>query len=87
MITLLKKLFARGDVVPPTPAAAPSREDAPLVFARIFAGSDGARALAYLRLITFRAGGPEASDGALRYYDGQRGLVQTIQGLVDQGRG
>lgn len=86
MIAFLK-LFLRGS--PPIPALGPvmEREDAPRVFARLFAGDDGQKALSYLRAtINARVAGPEAGEGMLRYLDGQRGLLQTINGLIEQGR-
>lgn len=54
--------------------------------ARLFMGPDGQDLLAFLRRETKeRALGPEASDGALRYLEGQRALVQRIETLIDRG--
>lgn len=86
MLQFLKNVFARtlpqemtGIVVP--------RDDAPSLFARTFASDDGQKVLSYLRAtVNARVGGPEAGESALRYYDGQRGLLQTINGLIDQGK-
>lgn len=65
----------------------PSREDAPRIFARLFSGDDGQKALSYLRTsINGRVAGPEADESVLRYYDGQRGLLQTIHTLIEQGK-
>lgn len=85
MIAFLKSLFLKK--LPQEPQSIPpSREDAPLIFARTFSSADGEKALAYLRALTSRASGPESSEAALRYQDGQRALLQTITGLVEQGR-
>jgi hypothetical protein len=57
------------------------------VFARLFRGEDGARALAHLKAITQeRHLGPEASIARLRHLEGQRHLVHHIQSLVRLGR-
>lgn len=57
------------------------------VFARTFAGSDGEKAMAYLRAITMeRALGPQATDAMLRHLEGQRQFVAHILGLIERGR-
>lgn len=57
------------------------------LFARVFAGPDGTRALDYLRALTLdRALGPEASPDALRHLEGQRCLVRHLLGLIERGR-
>jgi hypothetical protein len=57
------------------------------LFARVFSGSDGDRALRHLRALTLdRALGPEASPEALRHLEGQRALVRHILALVVRGR-
>lgn len=86
MLKFLKNLFFKPL---PQEAAAPSisREDAPLIFARAFSSDDGQRALSYLRgIVNTRIAGPDGSEGALRYYDGQRGLLQTITTLIEQSK-
>lgn len=56
-------------------------------FARCFRGSDGARALAYLRRMTLDiASGPEISDARLRHLEGQRFIISQIITLVERGR-
>ena len=68
-------------------AIVPTRDDAPHIFARLFSSDDGKKALSYLRAtVNARVAGPEAGEAALRYQDGQRGLLQTINMLVEQGR-
>lgn len=67
--------------------APPPRDGLPAVFARCFAGADGAAALAHLKALTLdRYLGPEAPDGALRHLEGQRALVAHVLGLVERGR-
>ncbi|MBB4266110.1 hypothetical protein [Roseospira visakhapatnamensis] len=57
------------------------------VAARVFRGDDGARVLAHLRaLTTHRHLGPEASDAALRFLEGQRALVAHLERLIAEGR-
>lgn len=64
-----------------------AREDAPALFARTFSSDDGKKVLSYLRAtVNARVAGPEAGESVLRYYDGQRGLLQTINGLIEQGK-
>ncbi|WP_404383576.1 hypothetical protein [Caenispirillum salinarum] len=61
--------------------------DTGFLFARVFSGSDGARALEHLRALTLdRALGPESSPDALRHLEGQRCLVRHILALVARGR-
>lgn len=86
MIRFFKKFFSKTLAQEPKVIVV-AREDAPVVFARAFSSDDGQKVLSYLRAtINTRVGGPEASEAALRYTDGQRALLQTIQSLVDQGR-
>jgi len=57
------------------------------VFARLFRGADGERALAWLRARTIeRRLAPEASEASLRWLEGQRFLVATIEALARRGR-
>lgn len=64
-----------------------TREDAPQLFARTFGSDDGQKVISYLRAtVNGRVAGPEGGEGILRYYDGQRGLLQTINGLIEQGK-
>lgn len=87
MIEFLKK-FLSAPLLQEPKTIIPLREDAPRIFARVFGADDGQKVLSYLRAtINARAAGPEASEAMLRYMDGQRALLQTIQGLADQGRG
>ena len=56
-------------------------------FARAFAGSGGARVLAWLRATTIeRRLPPEASEAALRHLEGQRHIVAAIERMVARGR-
>lgn len=56
-------------------------------FARCFRGSDGARAIAYLRRMTLDiASGPEISDARLRHLEGQRFITSQIISLVERGQ-
>lgn len=86
ILTILKNLFNKA--MPQESAViAPAREDAPRIFARLFSSDDGQRVLSYLRsTINARVAGPEAGEAQLRYQDGQRGLLQTISGLIEQGK-
>lgn len=87
MMRLILNFFKRTATMPESNIPVPAREDAPVIFARLFQSDDGQRVIAYLKAqISSRAAGPEASEAMLRYCDGQRGLLQTIQGLVEQGR-
>lgn len=87
MIAFIRKLFAKRPMPQEADVKPPAREDAPRIFARLFAQDDGVRVLAYLRAtINARAAGPEASEAMLRHIDGQRALLQTVQGLIEQGR-
>ena len=62
-------------------------EPAATLFARVFRGDDGARALAHLRALTLdRALGPDAPPDALRHLEGQRALVLHLLALVERGR-
>jgi hypothetical protein len=86
MINFIKKFFSKK-LLQDVTALVPAREDAPVVFARAFSTDDGQKALSYLRAnFNARVAGPEATEAMLRYMDGQRGLLQTIQSLVEQGR-
>jgi hypothetical protein len=86
MFSFVKNLFAKPLVQEPV-IITPSREEAPRIFARLFASDDGQKVLSFLRVsVNGRVSGPEASESALRYYDGQRGLLQTINGLIEQGK-
>ncbi|EKV27054.1 hypothetical protein C882_1983 [Caenispirillum salinarum AK4] len=68
-------------------AVAAKEDDTGFLFARVFSGGDGARALEHLRALTLdRALGPEASPDALRHLEGQRCLVRHILALVARGR-
>jgi len=89
MFKFIKKLLSAGrQALPQEPdMITPTRDDAPRIFARLFSSDDGKLVLSYLRAtVNARVSGPEAGEGALRYQDGQRGLLQTIHGLVEQGR-
>ncbi|NBX65886.1 MAG: hypothetical protein EBQ96_02710 [Proteobacteria bacterium] len=87
MIDFLRK-FLSSPLLQEPKTVVPLREDAPRIFARVFGQDDGQRVLSYLRAtVNARSAGPESSEAMLRYMDGQRALLQTIQGLVDQGRG
>lgn len=56
-------------------------------YARTFCSDSGRRVLGHLRSITSgRVLGPDSSDAALRYVEGQRQLVQYISSLVERGR-
>lgn len=56
-------------------------------FALCFGGSAGKRVLAHLRAITIeRTLGPAASDGLLRYVEGQRQIVSYAAALAERGR-
>jgi hypothetical protein len=86
MFNLIKSLFS-APLLPSADIPPPAREDAPRIFARLFSGDDGQKVLSYLRMtVNARVAGPEAEESALRYYDGQRGLLQTINGLIEQGK-
>lgn len=62
-------------------------DDVAPLFARVFRGADGERALRTLRAATLdRALGPDASDAALRDLEGRRRLVAWILALVERGR-
>lgn len=56
------------------------------VFARCFKGSDGDRALAFLRRLTVERSLPAtAADAELRDAEGQRRLVKLIETLIQRG--
>lgn len=56
-------------------------------FARTFATSDGARALAHLRSITIeRFLGANATDSELRSLEAGRALVHQIENLIERGK-
>lgn len=58
----------------------------PAVFARCFRGTDGERALTYLRRLTIeRRLAPDASDAELRHLEGQRHLAALVAQLVARG--
>ena len=82
----IKKFLSKP--LPQEPATiVPSRDDAPRIFARVFSSDDGRLALSFLRAtVNARVAGPEAGDAILRFQDGQRGLLQTINSLVEQGK-
>ena len=57
------------------------------LFARVFGTPDGLEALALLRSSTVEKGfGPDASERALLYLEGQRQLVRVIETRVANGR-
>lgn len=86
MLKMLKNLFKKP-LAQDAVVLAPSRDDAPRLFARVFGSDDGQKILSYLRAtVNVRVAGPEGTESALRYYDGQRGLLQTINGLIEQGK-
>lgn len=86
MMGFLKRLFST-DIAPPRPERVPTRDEAPRIFARAFSTDDGQLVLSYLRgCFLARVAGPAASEGDLRYLDGQRGLLQHICQLVEQGK-
>lgn len=59
--------------------------DIDLMMARVFAGEDGARCLAYLRAITIeQVMGPAATDSALRHLEGQRYIVSIVQRCLNR---
>jgi len=63
------------------------QKDIEKIFARLFSGDDGMKALSYLQTITFhRALGSQSSDFELRHLEGQRSMVATILRLIDRGR-
>ncbi len=69
------------------PEAVDDSADMAPVFARLFRGADGERALIWLRGRTIeRRLSPEASEASLRWLEGQRFLVATIEALVRRGR-
>jgi|GEM_PF-711552 len=56
-------------------------------FVRCFSSDDGMRVLSHLRSMTRdRVLGPEASDAALRYIEGQRQLVAFVESQIARGR-
>ena len=58
-----------------------------LAFARLFAHPDGKEVLAHLKHMTQeRILPPSASDGELRFLEGQRALVGLIEALIHQGQ-
>lgn len=86
LIDQIKKLFNRA-LPQEAQSIVPTRDDAPRIFARAFSTDDGKLVLSYLRAtVNARVAGPDAGEAALRYHDGQRGLLQTIHTLVEQGR-
>ncbi|TVR97363.1 MAG: hypothetical protein EA406_09890 [Rhodospirillales bacterium] len=72
-------------------AAAPDRPAGPELaraFARCFRTDDGETVLCHLRGLTVeRAVGPDVSDQALRFLEGQRQLVNYVTNLVKRGHG
>ena len=63
------------------------QQDIKRIFARTFSTEDGKKALAYLQyFICHRSLPAETSHEALRYMEGQRALVSTIQRFTDQGK-
>lgn len=82
----LKRLFST-DIAPPKPERVPTRDEAPRIFARLFSSDDGQLVLSFLRAsFGGRVAGPQASEGDLRYLDGQRGMLQFICQQVEQGK-
>jgi hypothetical protein len=68
-----------------TPPASP--EVVQQIFANVFRGGDGDRALSYLRAMTLdRAMGPHVSTEQLWHLEGQRHLARHILKLVERGR-
>jgi hypothetical protein len=56
-------------------------------FARCFRGADGEMVLDHLRrIILDRRLGPESSDAALRFLEGQRSVVAHILSMLECGR-
>lgn len=85
----LKSICVQKSRLQPVPdmSAVIARDDAARLMARLFQTEDGRKVMAYLRaLLLPRVGGPEATDAALRYQDGQRSVLTLIQGFIDQGR-
>lgn len=65
-----------------------SPDDLARAFARTFSGPHGEAVLAHLRAITIeRRLGPDAGDALLRFVEGQRALVATVEALIRRGRG
>lgn len=63
-------------------------EDIAQLFARVFRGQDGERAIAILRGMTIeRRTPPDAPESALRHLEGQRALVALMEQWVARGRG
>lgn len=64
------------------------REDDPAaLFARVFRGEDGEKALEYLWGLTLdQATGPNTPDAHLRHLEGQRFVVKQITSLIERGR-
>ncbi len=68
-----------------TPPASP--EVVQQIFANVFRGGDGDRALSYLRAMTLdRAMGAHVSTEQLWHLEGQRHLARHILKLVERGR-
>lgn len=86
------QLFSRKQNLPEdllhlTGASRLEQKEIEKIFARLFSGEEGKKALAYLQMLTFhRALGPDSSDTELRYLEGQRALVASILRLIDRGR-
>ena len=72
------------------PSLKASRLEAPeieRIFARLFSTDDGQKALHHLSGMTLlRSAGLEASNEALRFFEGQRSMVTTILRLIERGR-
>ena len=75
-------LFNTEQTAKPVPPS-----DTAINFARCFATDEGARVLDYLVHITRRVMGPNATENALYYAEGQRAIVVLIESLITQGRG
>ncbi len=61
-------------------------DEAQRIFARLFAGGEGERALAYLRALTLeRAMGAHVTTEQLWHLEGQRYLARHILKLVERG--
>lgn len=74
------------DIVPDLDEA--ERDDLARSFARCFSGGDGSLVLDHLKATVLdRRLGPNASDAALRFLEGQRTLAAHILSMVERGRG
>ena len=63
------------------------RRSMEITYARLFSTADGQKVLAHLQATTFlRAYGAEASDGQLRFIEGQRALVGQVLRMIEAGK-